>query len=74
MRATVRSRSRPFAQTVCLQGIPCTRANASEPERTPNLAILATEPDIRIGMASLTATGRGCRRFQRPQRVTSGGS
>ena len=45
MRASVRSRSRPFAQTGCLQGFSPRRANASEPERTPNLAILATEPD-----------------------------
>jgi hypothetical protein len=42
MRATVRARSLPFAQTARLQGLPYKRANASEPERTPNLAILAT--------------------------------
>jgi hypothetical protein len=44
VRAAVRSRSRPFAQSPCLQRLPSERANASEPERTPNLAILATEP------------------------------
>src|SRR5215216_828691 len=38
MRAAVRARSRPFAQTSCLQGFPCKRANASAPERTLNLA------------------------------------
>lgn len=39
----VRFRSRPFAQTASFQRFPC-RANVTEPERTPNLAILATEP------------------------------
>ena len=48
MRATVRSRSRPFAQATCLQGFPSQRANRSEPERTPNLAILATDSGARI--------------------------
>jgi hypothetical protein len=37
----VRARSHPFAQTACLQGL-LARVNASEPVRTPNLAILAT--------------------------------
>ena len=41
--APVRARSRPFAQTARLQGFPYKRANGTEPERTPNLAILATE-------------------------------
>ncbi len=50
MRATVRARSRPFAQTTCLQGFPCKRANGSEPERTPNLAILATESGVEPGL------------------------
>jgi hypothetical protein len=39
----VRSCPRPFAQTACLWGLPSKRANATEPERTPNLAILATD-------------------------------
>jgi hypothetical protein len=43
MRATVRSCSRPFAQTGRFAALPNNRANGSEPERTPNLAILATE-------------------------------
>jgi hypothetical protein len=42
MRATVRTRSRPFAQTARLQRFRSKRTNACEPERTPNLAILAT--------------------------------
>jgi hypothetical protein len=42
MLAAVRARSRPFAQTTVF-GFPSKRANASEPERTLNLAILATE-------------------------------
>jgi hypothetical protein len=37
------SRSHPFAQTGCLQAFPNKRANGSGPERTPNLAILATQ-------------------------------
>jgi len=41
--ASARGRSLPFAQGPCLQGFPYKRANATEPERTPNLAILATE-------------------------------
>jgi hypothetical protein len=36
MRAAVRARSRPFAQSCCFQGFRPKRANASEPERTPN--------------------------------------
>jgi hypothetical protein len=43
MRAAVRARSRLFAQTEGLQRFPYERANETEPERTPNLAILATE-------------------------------
>jgi hypothetical protein len=31
-----------FAETCRLRGLRASRANASEPERTPNLAILAT--------------------------------
>jgi hypothetical protein len=38
----VRTRSRPFAQTACLQRLPLKQANQTDPERTPNLAILAT--------------------------------
>jgi hypothetical protein len=41
--ASASDRSRPFAQTGSLQGLPSKRANASELERTPNLAILATD-------------------------------
>jgi hypothetical protein len=43
--ANARDRSLPFASVRsnrCLQGFTFTRANVSEPERTPNLAILAT--------------------------------
>jgi hypothetical protein len=50
MRAAVRAGSRPFAQTVYLQSIRPTRANASEPERTLNLAILATDPETEPGL------------------------
>jgi hypothetical protein len=46
--ATVRARSLPFAQTGSLQGFPRNRPNASEPERTPNLAILATQLDTKV--------------------------
>jgi hypothetical protein len=38
----VRTRSRPFAQTGLIPGSSSERANATEPERTTNLAILAT--------------------------------
>jgi hypothetical protein len=38
----VRASSRPCAQTLLLPAFPTGRANASELERTPNLAILAT--------------------------------
>jgi hypothetical protein len=38
----VRARSRPFAQIARFQGLRPDLANASEPERTANLAILAT--------------------------------
>jgi hypothetical protein len=50
--ATVRIRSRPFAQTGCFQRFPFKSANATEPERTPNLAILATESgdEMRIAL------------------------
>jgi hypothetical protein len=41
MLATVRTRSRPFAQTNCLQRLRVGRANGSEPERTPSAAIAA---------------------------------
>jgi len=41
MLATVPARSRPFAQTTCLQRLRVGRANASEPERTPSAAIAA---------------------------------
>jgi hypothetical protein len=41
--ANASSSSRPFAQTPRLQDVPENRANATAPERTPNLAILATE-------------------------------
>jgi hypothetical protein len=38
----VRARSRVFAQTAWFPGSSAERANTSEPDRTPNLAILAT--------------------------------
>jgi hypothetical protein len=38
----LRARSLPFAQLTRLQRFRSKRANASEPERTSNLAILAT--------------------------------
>jgi hypothetical protein len=41
MLATVRTRSRPFAQTTCLQRLRVGRANGSEPQRTPSAAIAA---------------------------------
>jgi hypothetical protein len=41
----VRTRARPFVHTVCFAASSSARANASEPERTPNLAILATGDD-----------------------------
>jgi hypothetical protein len=53
MRAPVRSRSRPFAQTAWLQRFRSRRPNATEPERTPNLAILAT------GLRHVSAVGLG---------------
>jgi hypothetical protein len=62
MRATVRARSRPFAQTVRLQTFSWKRANASAPGRTSNFAILATDSGTEFALASLTASGRGCRR------------
>jgi hypothetical protein len=37
----VRTRSHPFAQTVCFPASSSARPNATEPERTANLAILA---------------------------------
>lgn len=43
--ANASDRSRPFAplaQTGCLHGFCSNRANTTAPERTPNLAILAT--------------------------------
>jgi hypothetical protein len=40
----VRTRSRPCAQNRMVATSPSGRANPSEPERTPNLAILATTP------------------------------
>jgi hypothetical protein len=46
--ASASDRSLPFAPVRSNRlraGLPSTRANGSEPERTPNLAILATEPD-----------------------------
>jgi hypothetical protein len=43
----VRTRSRPFAQSNVFAGSSSARPNASEPERTPNLAILATTPAAR---------------------------
>jgi hypothetical protein len=63
MRATVRSRSRPFAQACCLQRFPYKRANATEPERTPNLAILATaRASTRVRPAPRCAARRRGRR------------
>jgi hypothetical protein len=41
MLATVRTRSRPFAQTTGLQRLRVGRPNPSEPERTPGAAIAA---------------------------------
>jgi hypothetical protein len=41
MLATVRTRSRPFAHTRCLQRLHVGRANASEPEGTLSAAIAA---------------------------------
>jgi hypothetical protein len=49
MRATVRARSLPFAQTGRLQRFRSERANVSEPERTPNVAILATALTCALG-------------------------
>ena len=56
MRAAVRSRSRPFAQTPSLRVFPSERANPSEPERTPNLAILATDQAPTPDLARFSAT------------------
>jgi hypothetical protein len=53
MRAAVRSRSRPFAQSGGLHGFPSERANGSEPERTPNPAILATASGAESGLVEL---------------------
>jgi hypothetical protein len=44
-----------FAQTGCLQGLASNQANATEPERTPNLAILATGSVVEPGPASFSA-------------------
>jgi hypothetical protein len=41
MLAMVRGRSQPFAYTLRLQGVPVRLANASEPDRTPSVAIVA---------------------------------
>jgi hypothetical protein len=41
MLAGVRAGSRSFVHTKCLQEFPFERANATEPERTPSVAIVA---------------------------------
>ena len=73
MLAAVRNRSRPFAQTACLQVFPLERMNATEPERTPTVAIVAIllvsghqapNPD---SARSQARAGVGCR--DRPERV-----
>jgi hypothetical protein len=50
-------RSRLFAprslKCGCLHGFPSERANGSEPERTPNLAILATASGAESGLVEL---------------------
>jgi hypothetical protein len=51
--ANASDRSLLFAsvrQTGCLQRFPCERANKTEPERTPNLAILATDSGAEAGL------------------------
>jgi hypothetical protein len=58
MRAAVRSCSHPFPQRRYLQRLRSKRANASEPERTPNLAILATEPGARNHRSRRTSAAR----------------
>ena len=68
--------SRPFAQTGCLQRFSSWRANVTEPERAPNLAILATRSNTESGrvkrrravaMRSLPVSARksGCSFSQR---------
>src|SRR5687768_14851199 len=51
--ANASDRSRPFAQTSCLQPFQSERANKTEPERTPNLAILATDLAAKPGLDDL---------------------
>src|SRR5512133_3842029 len=49
LHANASDRSRPFAPVRSndpLAGFPCKRANGREPERTSNLAILATESGL----------------------------
>jgi hypothetical protein len=52
--ANASGRSRRFAQTCSVQ-FSSKRANAHEPERTPNLAILATESGDESGRAAKDA-------------------
>jgi hypothetical protein len=58
MGAAVRFCSHPFPQRRYLQWLRSKRANASEPERTPNLAILATEPGARNHRSRRTSAAR----------------
>jgi hypothetical protein len=56
----VRASSRPFAQSVLFAGSSPERANASEPERTPNLAILATASSaVKSAPAAVSACAWG---------------
>jgi hypothetical protein len=61
--AGVRARSRPFAETARLWGLRPERANAIEPEQTPNLAILAMLVRERIMRQPCSVHGRGLQRF-----------
>jgi hypothetical protein len=54
--ANARCRSGPFApvrSNHLFAGLPSKRTNTTEPERTPNLAILATESGVYSDRASL---------------------
>jgi hypothetical protein len=71
--ASASDRSHPFAtvrSNRLFSAFPIGQANGSEPERTPNLAILATVTGTEFSSVSLTES----RRRHDPYRLTSGRS
>jgi hypothetical protein len=63
----------PVARTGCLRGFRACERTGPNPSERRTLPFLPRDAGTEVGLASLTANSCGCRRHQRPQRLTSGG-